>query len=113
MAVDGIYSITFRGTADWGMGLLMLQNNAITGADVGGVSYDGTFEETEDSITVDMQLTVPPGVTLVQGTLPRPEVTKFPLSATIPKRAIDTQEPVLVQMSIGPVNVIFKRLRSL
>ena len=113
MAVDGIYSITFRGAADWGMGLLMLQKNAITGADVGGVTYDGTFEETDDSVIVNVQLTVPPGVTLVQGTLPRPEVTTFPFSATIPKRAIDTQEPVLVQMPIGPVNVIFTCLRSL
>ena len=113
MAVDGIYSITFRGAADWGMGLLMLQNKAITGADVGGITYDGTFEEKNDSVIVNMQLTVPPGVTLVQGTRPHPEVTTFPFKATIPKRAIDTHEPVLVQMPIGPVNVIFKRLRSL
>jgi len=113
VAVDGIYSITFRGAADWGMGLLLLQNNAITGADVGGALYDGTFTETDDSITANIKLTVPPGVTLVTGTMPSPEVTEIPFSATIPKRAMDTQEPVLIQMPVGPVNIIFKRLRSL
>ena len=113
MAIDGIYSITFRGAADWGMGLLLFQNHSITGADVGGVLYDGNFSETGENITADVNLKVPPGVTLVQGTVPSPKETEFSFSATIPKRAMSTQEPVLVMMPVGPVNVIFRCLRSL
>lgn len=113
MAVDGIYSITFRGAADWGMGLLVLQNNTITGADVAGGIYDGNFTETADAIEATISLTVPPGVMLVQGTVPSPEVQEIPFSASIPKEAIEKQAPVLIQMPVGPVNIIFKFLRPL
>lgn len=41
--IDGIYQITFRGAADWGIGILHLKDRVITGADVGGVLYDGAY----------------------------------------------------------------------
>ncbi|MCH7889307.1 MAG: hypothetical protein IIA00_08530 [Proteobacteria bacterium] len=113
MAISGIYSITFRGVADWGMGLLLVQNNRITGADVGGVLYDGSITEAGSDILFDLVLTVPPGATLVQGIPASPDVQKVPFSAKIPAKALETQEPVRIEMPIGPVNVIFKCLRSL
>jgi hypothetical protein len=59
--LDGIYSITFRGRADWGMGI---QRGVVTGADVGGVLYDGRYVENGPDLQLDLTLTVPPGGTL-------------------------------------------------
>ncbi len=111
--VDGIYQITFRGAADWGVGMLILKDKTVTGADVAGVLYDGTYSEQGDNISVNLTLTVPPGVTLVQGTSPQPKEYNFDFELSLNKKVIETREPVLVQMPQGPVNVIFNCLRSL
>jgi hypothetical protein len=41
--VDGIYSLTYRGAVDWGIGMLVMQRGIIVGSDAGGVLYDGTL----------------------------------------------------------------------
>lgn len=110
--VDGFYQITFRGTADWGMGMLILKDGVITGADVGGVLYDGTYKEHKDKISSKITLTVPPGATLVTGTLPQPKEHKFDFELSLNKKNIETKEPVLVHLPTGPVNVIFNLLRK-
>src|SRR6476661_2868288 len=40
--MDGIYSVTFRGAVDWGVGMLLLLHGRIVGADVAGILFDGT-----------------------------------------------------------------------
>lgn len=111
--LDGIYAITFRGAADWGMGLLVLYKGTITGADVGGALYDGKYIDQGDTIQVDMVMKVPPGVTLVQGTAPRSTAYEVPFNVVIDKKAFENNQPVLVNLPPGPVNVIFKRLRTI
>ncbi|MCH7500680.1 MAG: hypothetical protein IH886_11830 [Nitrospinae bacterium] len=111
--VDGIYQITFRGAADWGVGMLILKDGTVTGADVGGVLYDGTYTDQGSKISVNLALTVPPGVTLVQGAPPQSKEYKFDFKLSLDKKVIETKEPVLVQTPQGPVNVIFNRLRNL
>jgi len=110
---QGIYTITFRGASDWGIGMLVLQNGNITGADVGGATYDGTYTDNGDSIFFKAIMTVPPGVSLVQGTRPMPTTYTVPFEAEIKKNIITTGEPVLINLPPGPVNVIFKKLRTL
>lgn len=111
--LDGIYTITFRGEADWGMGMLIFQDGQIIGADVGGVQYDGSYIEEGTAVTFDVTMTVPPGSTLVQGTPARSTAYTVPVKTPIPRKAFETGEPVLIDMGPGPVNVIFRRLRTL
>jgi len=111
--IEGIYQITFRGAADWGMGMLVLKEGTITGADVGGILYDGTYSDRDDNIEVNITLTVPAGATLVQGTPPRPTEQKVPFTASFRKPDIENRQPILVVLPPGPVNVIFNRLRKL
>jgi hypothetical protein len=111
--LDGIYSIIFRGRADWGTGMIILQNGVITGADAQGALYDGSYAELGTDLRVDFTMTVPPGVTLVQGTPARPEQYMISARTIFPKRALDSGEPVLMDLPPGPVNVIFRRLRAL
>ena len=111
--VDGIYEITFRGAADWGMGILILKDETITGADVGGALYDGTYSDQGGDILVQITLKVPPGVTLVQGTPPQPQEYSFDINTTISKQTLDDRQAVTIDLPPGPVNVIFNRLREL
>ena len=110
---DGIYSMIFRGYADWGMGMLILQHGAITGADAMGALYDGSYEEHGSSLLVNLTLTVPPGVALVQGTPAQPEQYTIPIQTELSAKALLEGEIALLQLPPGPVNVIFRRLRAL
>ena len=111
--VDGIYQITFRGAADWGVGMLILKGGTVTGADVAGVLYDGTYSEQGEKLSVNLTLTVPPGVTLVQGTAPQSKEYNFNFVLTLDKKDLETKQPVLMDLPPGPVNVIFNCLRKL
>ena len=111
--MEGIYSIAFRGASDWGMGLLLFRAGRLTGADVGGVLYDGTYRDAGEIIAVNAELTVPPGATLVQGIPARPVAFKIPFEVQINREALQNQQPILIQLPVGPVNVIFKFLRGL
>lgn len=111
--MEGIYSMTFRGASDWGMGMLLFKAGRLTGADTGGVLYDGTYQDANGVVTIDAELTVPPGSTLVQGVPAKPVAYKVPFKAQMPRPALLSGQPVLIQLPPGPVNVIFKLLRGL
>ena len=111
--IEGIYHVTFRGHADWGMGVVVFQKGMIAGADAAGAIYDGHYVENPDAIDLQVTLTVPPGATLVTGTPPQPRAFKFEIKASIPTRNLETGEYVTVDTGFGPVNVIFRKLRDL
>jgi hypothetical protein len=110
---DGIYTMTFRGAADWGMGMLVLRRGAVTGADMAGCLYDGRYRDDPDNLVLELKMTVPAGVTLVQGTQPRSAPYETPFNVSARKRSIESSAPILVQLPPGPVNVIVKCLRKL
>jgi hypothetical protein len=111
--IDGIYSMTYRGAADWGIGMLILRRSTITGSDATGVLYDGTYQDNGDNLDIRLTMTVPPGVTLAQGTPAQPTAYSVPINLSIPTRALSTGETVLMELPPGPVNIIFRMLRSL
>src|SRR5215467_7145118 len=102
---DGIYSMTFRGHADWGMGMLIIQGGVITGADVAGGLYDGVYEQQGSDLLVTLTMTVPPGVALVQGTPAQPKQYSFPIQTKLPARCLLEGEVALLELPPGPVNV--------
>jgi hypothetical protein len=110
---DGIYSMAYRGHADWGTGMLILQRGVITGADAGGALYDGSYEEHGSYLLLNLTLTVPPGVVLVQGTPAQPKQYSIPIQTELSARALLEGEVASLQLPPGPVNVIFRRLRTL
>ena len=98
---------------DWGIGMLVLRKGAITGVDSGGVFYDGHYRESQSEVEIDMTMTVPPGVMLVQGTAARSSAYKIPFSGCIPKSDISENRTVTLDLPQGPVNAIFYKLREL
>ena len=109
----GLHTLHLRGVVGWDMGLLELRDGIAAGADMSGALYDGTYEETDDDLTLRMRITVPPGVTLVRGTAPRPVQYSVDFNAKIPKHSIEERRPILVDLPPGPVNIIVSRLRTL
>ena len=111
--MDGIYVMTFRGAVGWGTGLLVLRRGIVTGADAMGALYDGKYVEQGSDVAFDLKMTVPPGVSLVQGTQPQPTQYVVPIAVKVAKASIANSQPVLLNLPPGPVNVIFKLLRTL
>ena len=110
--IEGFYSVAFRGQADWGMGVLVLYNGTVAGADVGGVSYDGFYTIETSIISIALTLTVPAGIALVQGKQKQPKPYSIKIDMNIHPDQILTAVQLLVQIVYGPVNVIFKKLRN-
>lgn len=111
--VQGFYAVTFRGAAAWGIGMVILHDGWITGADVGGVLIDGSYVDQGDQLAITVRSRIPPGVSLVQGVPGQPAWSSGEFSAVVPKQALDNGEPVLLNASAGPVNVIFRRVREI
>lgn len=111
--MNGIYSMVYRGFADWGMAVLVLKDGLVCGTDINAVLFDGMYKVEHEMLRVNIHLTVPPGVALVQGTPAQPTTYQLPISADIPLQRIDTPEPTLVQTQVGPVNILLRKLRNL
>ena len=105
--------MTFRGAFGWGIGMLVLRKEVITGSDAGGVNYDGRYQDLGNSIKFDIVMKIPPGATLVQGTPARPDPYETSFTATIAKADIENNRPIQFHLPQGPVNAIFCKLRGL
>lgn len=109
--MEGFYAVYYTGVAGLGHAVLVINDGIVTGADVTGGEYDGTYAELDGGVSIEVVLTVPAGTTLVTGqTLPAPysQTIKAQLPASF-----GSGQPVLVQTPLGPVNAIFKKLRNL
>lgn len=111
--INAIYKITFRGAVDWGIGILIFKGGVITGVDIGGALYDGEYSEKDGFLHVKMNMKVPPGVTLVQGTLPSPNEYVVEIDEMVKITDLEASNPIFFNLKPGPVNVIFQHLRDI
>ena len=109
--MEGFYAVYYTGVAGFGHAVLALKDATITGADATGGVYDGNFSTSENGgLEIEVELTVPAGATLVTGQTLSED---FSQKITAKLGADFTNgEPVPVQTPLGPVNAIFKKLRS-
>lgn len=110
---EGFYSIVFTGIDGSGAGMLVLDTGRVIGADVGGGTYDGTYEFNEDTrmLDVDVTITIPEGHWSVTGK----QAVGAPLSMTVKaslRRDLGAEQPMRLETSDGPVNVVFKMIRD-
>ena len=93
--------------------MLVLQRGKVTGADVGGIRYDGEYRDSGSTVDFEITMIVPPGTTLVQGTPARPDKYTISFAARISKDDIAENRTVLLDLPQGPINSIFRKLREL
>jgi hypothetical protein len=113
--LEGFFRITFTGMAGSGFGLLTLQNGIVVGADVSGTTYEGSY--TTDPITrvIEFQIimNLPAGVTPVQNGIPLVAPISVPISGSLSENELGKDEPTLLRSPLGPVNVLFTKIRDL
>ena len=102
MLYDGMYLVKYTGRDGEGATVLVFIDGIVFGHD-GGVQYDGAYAPSpNESGSMDLQLclTVPPGVALVQGVPAQPAEYRFEIRIRLPARA---NAPINVQTPYGPV----------
>jgi hypothetical protein len=111
---EGFFRVAFTGAAGSGFGMLVLRNGIAVGADVAGATFDGSYIEDQATqmIELDVIMTMPAGATPVQTGIPLPELIRVPIKTSISEAEIITEIPKLVRTTLGPVNVVFKKLRD-
>jgi Helix-turn-helix len=113
MLDNGLYKIDFAGRAGWGDGVLVLQNGAVTGCDIGNVQYDGaySFDNGKRVNKIELTIAVPPYGELVTGFIAGASGAKLPVIAECsrPDPETDFVASVNGQKVIGKI----RKLRTL
>ncbi len=110
---NAIYAMYFTGTSGSGHAIFVMLDGSISGADATGGVLDGTYVVGEDQrVSFDVTLIAPAGTTLVTGQTAGGDPLSQKISAKLPPR-MGEGAPVQVETPLGPVNVIFKKLRDL
>lgn len=112
--MDGFFQIAFTGTAGSGFGMLVLHKGVVVGADAAGASYDGSYTENEFTreLKFEITLSAPAGVPLVQTGIALAAPISLPISVSLLQDDIGSENPTLIQTPLGPVNVLFKKVRD-
>lgn len=112
MSVNGTYSFAYCGELGVGAGIFAVQNNVLTGADVGRGKYHGTVSENPDTkgVHVVFGLFLPAGSFLVQGTSPQEiSQTRSNISVDFPPD-FDNGEPIKLFVPPGTLTVMIRRI---
>ena len=106
--------MAFAGTSGSGFGVLVLAAGKIAGADVAGAIYNGTYAENAkaDQMTIDVDMAAPAGITPVQTGVPLAAPMILRIDATFAQADMVSEKPILFNTSLGPVNVVFKKIRD-
>ena len=109
---EGMYLVDLSGSAGSGVACLVFENGTIYGVDNVKVSYDGSykFNEIDGMIDVELRITVPPNVSLVQGRT-FPIGTSFQAKTKVKADHIDGT--ISVNTDLGTVSAKLTYLRAL
>lgn len=110
--MEGFYAIYYTGVAGFGHAVAIFKDGSITGTDATGGVYDGKYSDGDNgTFSIEVELTVPAGTTLVTGqTLPTS--CSQTIAAHLPKDFAKGY-PMPVKTPLGPVNAVFKKLRNI
>ena len=109
---EGIYRVDYQGAVGLGFALMMLESGIVTGSDVTGGSYDGTYawNERTKKLDADVQVTVPAGSVLVMGNVAPPGGLTFGVRCSFPRNPDNGQ--VQADTDFGPIVVRMQLLRT-
>jgi hypothetical protein len=108
--INGTFAFVYDGNVSIGIGIFRVTDSELVGTDYGGVNYRGTASETEaGDIRVELTMSVPAGVPLVQGASPVDLTVTREGSFTAPPGFGDGQ-PFEVYVAPGNVRLMVKRV---
>jgi hypothetical protein len=109
--MNGAYHFVYSGDIGVGMGVFTVTDGTFVGIDLGGVRYRGLVKEDPNSgeIELTFDMTVPAGITLVQGTSPQGvPITRHAPAQKIPP-AFGNGAPFKIEVPPGFIWVMVKR----
>jgi|SRR3954470_21510895 hypothetical protein len=110
--IDGTYGFVYCGANGLGLGVFKIEAGRFAGADTGGVLYGGKAQEGGDgSIYLDLNLAVPSGTPLPQGTAAQEVPHARHIQATLPP-AFGDGVPQEIAAQPGSITVMIKRIRD-
>lgn len=93
--------------------MLVFSSGSITGADYGGVLFDGQYQLHDDGvIRGKIVVTAPPNGVLIQGVSTGDKGLKYEVTLELP-RDFQQQEYVSLKTPLGVVNVRLVKLRDI
>jgi hypothetical protein len=109
MGIDGTYGFVYCGNRGLGIGVFLVEAQRLEGRDFAGGVYKGTaVQDGKGNIELDVQMHVPAGVEMAQGTSPQDLAHTRHIHWTFPP-AFGDGEPQMVEFA-GPVTVMVKRI---
>lgn len=111
--INGFYAIYYTGATGSGIGVIVINDGVIVGADMVGGRYDGNYTQSAIAGIYDakIRITIPPGGSLVTGAIAGPQPLFMDVNITLPEN-LGGEQPVRIETPTGPVNVIFRKLRD-
>lgn len=107
-----IYVAYFTGIAGSSVGMFVIGDGIITGADAGGLKYDGTVEENDDGALAGIvSLIVPSGTHLISG-LTASQAQALTVHVVLPRGFDNGEKVTRIETPAGPINARFERLRE-
>ena len=109
---EGIYKVDYQGITGMGFAVMILESGTVTGADVIGGIYDGTYEWNEQTRLLDvaLEVAVSEGSVLVMGNVAPPGGLKFGVRCSFPRDP--NNQTVSAETDFGPIVVRVQLLRS-
>jgi hypothetical protein len=109
--INGTYAFVYCGNTGIGIGIFKVTDTDLVGTDYGGSMYRGTVSESSATgeISVEFTMSVPAGISLVQGASPLDLNTTRRGSFTAPPGFGDGQ-PFEVYVAPGNVKLMIKQV---
>jgi hypothetical protein len=110
--MDGIYIAYVSGQEGYSAILFVLRNHRITGADVGGLKYQGEFQTHEDKLVGKLVVELSPGEQLITGFQAGAKAMSYSVPFEIEFKEIGTGF-IRISSPLGDVTASIQKIQEL
>ncbi len=112
--LDGFYTAYFAGSTGNSLGMFIFLNGVVTGADVGGGRYDGTYRLSSDGtrIVAEIQFSLPVGNLSITGVAAEVAPISVKMTLELPTE-FNRHDVHRLETPLGPINAKFEKIRGI
>ncbi|HMS95446.1 MAG TPA: hypothetical protein PKA03_09545 [Tabrizicola sp.] len=104
--IDGIYTAYLTGIAGQGIAMFVFKDGKISGADMSGLTFSGSFKSDKGRIVGNISYVMPAGSVSITGASFEKASGKLDVPIDLPE-TLDPLETYRVNTPIGPLNAKF------
>lgn len=106
MAIDGVYTAYLTGVAGQSLAMFVFFKGRVTGADMSGVVFDGSYRVTDEHVEGEISYRMPAESISITGATFEDQSEILDVTFQLPTK-IDHNETYRILTPIGPVNAKF------